>query len=125
LVVGSPWLLPLLNTAPAYLLMAQRLRAGDRPGALRLTLAWALALALCGTISFALWPRDPASIVLHGAAYRDEMFHWIRSGEGSEGDVRLFLPQHVLHLAAFLALSVASASAASMTMGAVLMNYMS
>ena len=125
LLLGSRWLLPLLNTAPAYVLMAHRLRAGDRAGALRATLVWAAALAVFGTFSFALWPQDPEPLVLNGRAYRDEMLHWIRTGEGSEGDIRRFLPQHVLHLAAFVVLSLVSASVASITMGAVLMNYMS
>ena len=52
------------------------------------------------------------------------MFAWIRTGAGSEGSPRLFVPQHALHLAAFVALSLATASALSITMGAALMNYM-
>lgn len=125
LLLGSRWLLPVLNTAPAYWLMAQRLRAGDRAGALRVTLLWAVALAVFGTWSFAVWPSDPEPLVLNGAQYRDEMFHWIRTGQGSERDVRQFLPQHVAHLAAFVVLSLATASVVSISMGAVLMNYMS
>jgi hypothetical protein len=62
---------------------------------------------------------------LNGPAYRDEMFHWIRTGEGREGQLRLFLPQHLGHLAAFVVLSLATASALSIAMGAVLMNFMS
>jgi hypothetical protein len=105
--------------------MADRLRAGDRAGAVRLTLLWAVALAVFGTTSFALWPSDPEPLVLNGARYRDEMFHWIRTGQGSEGDIRQFLPQHVWHLAAFVALCLVTASVVSISMGAVLMNYMS
>jgi hypothetical protein len=63
--------------------------------------------------------------VLNGPAYRDEMLHWIRTGEGREGSLRLFLPQHVGHLAAFVALSLATASTMSILLGAVLMNFMS
>jgi len=125
LALGWRFLLPLLNTLPAYVLMARRLCAGDRAGALRATLLWAVALGLCGTASFMFWPHDPGETILNGVAYRDQMFHWIRTGEGSEGDVRLFLPQHLVHLGAFLALSVLTASVVSISMGAVLMNYMS
>jgi hypothetical protein len=124
LALGQPWLLPLLNTLPAYALMALLLRRGQRGQAVTSTLVWAAALAVCGTLSFALWPSDPGSLVLNGPAYREEMFHWIRTGEGSEGNWRLFLPQHLAHLGAFLVLSLATASAVSMCMGAVLMNYM-
>jgi hypothetical protein len=125
LAVGSPWLLPALNAAPAYLALVARLRAGDRRGAVVAVLVWALALALFGVTAFALWPNDPGSLVLNGPAYREEMFLWIRTGEGSEGSVRLFLPQHLLHLGAFVILCLLSASAAGILMGAVLMNYMS
>jgi len=124
LISGQPWLLPLLNAAPAYALMAVHLRRGNRRAAVVAMLVWALVLAVFGTLSFAVWPSDPGSLVLHGPAYRDEMFHWIRTGEGSEGDVRLFLPQHMAHLAAFVALSLLGASTVSILMGAVLMNYM-
>lgn len=125
LLVGMPWLLPLLNTAPAYALMLVRLRQARRRDAVLAMLAWAVALGLGGTLTFALWPADPGALVVNGPAYRDEMFAWIRTGAGSEGAPRLFLPQHLGHLALFVALSLVSASAVSMTMGAVLMNYMS
>ena len=35
------------------------------------------------------------------------MFAWIRTGVGSEGSPRAFIPQHALHLAAFVVLSLA------------------
>lgn len=124
LALGSPWLLPVLNTAPGYLLMAAKLRAGDRRGAVIAVLLWAGTLAVCGTLSFAFWPNDPASSVLNGPAYKAEMFGWICTGAGSEGDWRLFLPQHVLHLVAFVVLSLATASVCSILLGAVLMNHM-
>src|SRR6185295_676958 len=49
---------------------------------------------------------------------------WIRTGAGTEGSPRAFIPQHALHLGAFVVLSLLTASALSITMGAVLMNYM-
>src|SRR5262249_56349221 len=76
------------------------------------------------TTTFALWPAPPDGLVLNGPAYRDEMFRWIRTGEGREGSPRLFLPQHLAHLAAFVALSLATASTLSILLGAVLMNFM-
>jgi len=125
LALGQRWLLPLLNAAPAWVAMAGRLRRGDRRGAVIAMLAWAAAVALAGTVTFLCWPADPSGLVLSGPAYRDEMFRWIRTGAGSEGDLRLFLPQHLLHLAGFALLSLATASTVSITLGAVLMNYMS
>jgi hypothetical protein len=124
LLLGGGILLPVLNTAAAYAAMVVLLRRGDRQAAVTLMLLWAATLALCATLSFAFWPSDPGPLVVNGPAYRDEMFHWIRTGEGREGDPSRFVPQHVLHLAAFVAVSLGTASALAMTGGAVLMNYM-
>jgi len=124
LALGVPWLLPILNAAPAYTAMVILLRRGDRRQAVIVMLAWAAALAVAGTLTFAVWPQPPGPLIVHGPEYRDEMFAWIRTGAGSEGSPRAFIPQHALHLAAFVALSLVTASALSITMGAVLMNYM-
>lgn len=124
MALGSAWLLPLLNAAPAYLVMVRRLRRGDRRGAVIAMLLWAATMALVGTVTFAWWPSATDGMVLGGSRYRDEMFSWIRTGAGSEGSPRLFLPQHLGHLALFVLISLATASAASIAMGAVLVNYM-
>jgi hypothetical protein len=124
IVLGSPWLLPVLNTLPAYALLVLFLMLGRRKPALGLMLLWALTLAVVGTTVFTVWPTPVDGLVLNGPAYRQEMLHWIRTGESSEGSLALFLPQHALHLAVFVGLSVVTASLAAMTLGAVLMNYM-
>jgi hypothetical protein len=124
LLAGHPWILPALNTLPAYLAMLERLRAQDRRGAVVSVLVWAVTLAVFGTLSFALWPGPLEATILNGRAYRDEMFVWICTGVGREGNVRQFLPEHLLHLAGFVVLCLATASAFSILMGAVLMNYM-
>jgi len=124
LALGQPWLLPLLNAAPAYAAMAALLLRGDRRGAVLAMLAWAAALAVSATASFALWPSPVDRLVIHGPAYRDEMFAWIRTGQGTESSPRLFIPQHAAHLGLFVAASLATGSVLSIAMGAVLMNYM-
>jgi hypothetical protein len=122
--LGNRWLLPVLNTIPAYVTMLVLLRRGRRGRAVAATLLWAATLAVAGTLFFRFWPEAPDALVFNGPRYRDEMFHWIRTGAGSEGSLRLFLPQHLLHLVVFVALCLATASAASIFMGALLMNYM-
>jgi hypothetical protein len=124
LAAGGPWLLPVLNTLPAYAVMVVLILRGRRDRAVAAMLVWAATMAVAGTAALWLWPSPPDAAVLHGPAYRDEMFAWIRTGAGSEGSPRLFLPVHLAHLVAFVALSLATASAASIFMGAVLMNYM-
>jgi hypothetical protein len=124
LALGWPWLLPVLNALPAYLTMARALRRGKRGAAVGAMLVWAAALGVCATLSLRFWPTPPDALILHGPAYRDEMFAWIRTGIGTEGSPRAFLPQHALHAGAFVLLSLITASGASILLGAVLMNYM-
>jgi hypothetical protein len=122
--VGRPWLLPILNTLPAYVVLVHRLRKGERGGAVRAMLWWAATLAIVGTVTFVWWGGTAAHVVVHGPEYKQEMFHWIRTGQGAEGSPRLFLPQQLLHLAGFVAIGLATASVGAILMGAVMMNYM-
>jgi len=125
LALRQPWLLPLLNALPAYVVLVHRLRKGERGGAVRAMLWWAAALAIVGTLAFVWWPAPLDPVVVNGPEYKSEMFRWIRTGLGREGSPRLFLPQHLLHLAAFVAIGVATVSAGAILMGALLMNQMS
>ena len=125
LTLSQPWLLPLLNALPAYIVLVHRLRKGERGGAVRAMLWWAVALAIVGTLAFAFWPQPLDTVVVNGPEYKAEMFHWIKTGQGREGSPRLFLPQHLLHLAAFVGIGIASVSAGAILMGALLMNQMS
>ncbi|HET9480532.1 MAG TPA: hypothetical protein VFP98_02155, partial [Candidatus Polarisedimenticolia bacterium] len=56
---------------------------------------------------------------------RDEMYDWLSTGSGRESTPSQFIPQHLLHAAIFCLLSLATGGAASLIMGAVLLNYMS
>jgi hypothetical protein len=122
--IGNRWLLPVLNATPAYAVLVNRLRRGERGGAVRAMLWWAVTLAVVATVSFVWWPQPIQGVVWNGAAYKAEMFRWIRTGQGAEGNIRLFLPQHLMHLAIFVTLGLASASVGAIAMGAALMNYM-
>lgn len=126
LLIDPVVVLPLLNALPAWWVMTRHLRAGDRRGAVILMLVFPTALAFFGVLTFSLWPTPDglAPAVFNGPQYREEMFHWIRTGEGSEGDWRQFLPMHITHLVVFVILSLASASLVSITGGAILTNYM-
>ena len=126
LAVDPMVVLPLLNALPAWWFMARRLRAGDLGGAVRLMLVFPVALAVFGTVALALWPTADGltPVVFNGPQYREEMFTWIRTGVGSEGNWRLFLPMHVTHLLVFVVLSLLTGSLVSITGGAILTNYM-
>ena len=118
------WLLPLLLAGPAIQALWAYLGAGERGRALRLMFGWALALAVFGPLAMAIAPEAAEEAVLRGDAYREEMMAWLASGEGAEGDIRLFLPIHLQRLLLFVPLSLASGGALGLLMGAVMLNFM-
>ena len=121
----QPWLLPVLNALPAYVVLVHRLRKGERGGAVRAMLWWAAAVAIVGTVAFVWWPEPIGGVVLNGPEYKNEMFRWIRTGRGAEGNIRLFLPDHLVKLGAFIVVGLGTGAAGALLMGAAMMNYMS
>jgi hypothetical protein len=102
--------------------LVHRLRKGERGGAVRAMLWWAATVAVAGTVAFVWWPEPLGRLVVSGPAYKNEMFHWIRTGQGSEGNIRRFLPEHLVHLGAFLVVGLGTGSAGGILMGAAMMN---
>ena len=125
LALGAQWLLPLLNAAPACWFMVTTLRQGERRRAIALMLWWGLWLGIAGVGASLLWPARSEMVVFNGAAYRDEMFSWLTTSQGRESSPGAFIPQHLLHAALFVVLSLLTGSALSILMGCALMNYMS
>jgi len=124
IAIGIPWLVPILNVAPAFPFMVAALRRGQVGDAIWRMLVWAAALAVCATALSYFWTAEAGRLFIRGEAYRREMFEFVDTGRGAEGDIRAFLPQHLLHGSAFCALAVATGSALAMPLGALLMNYM-
>jgi len=120
-----PWLLPLLQVVPAYPLMVRDLRQERTLRAVSRMLTWAFLIAATLEILASHFPEPGAASVFHGAAYREEMIHWVRTGTGREATPSLFIPEQLVHLAVFVAVSLASGSFVSLALGAVLVNYMS
>jgi hypothetical protein len=114
--------LPVLGMYPAYV------RSLHRPspiGAFGLSLLWAAALS-ASVIAWTLVDPDSAGAhVFHAQPYRKEMLDWIRTGHGSEGDPRQFLPLHAVHFLLFAAGALVSGGLLGLVLGSVLMGYMS
>jgi hypothetical protein len=123
-LIGSPVLVPILNTAASYPFMVVALRRGDLPRAITLMLIWAATMALCSTTMSFRSPAVTDRVFLGGEAYRIEMHAWVRTGVGAESTPSQFIPEHVWHAVAFAVLTLASGGALAMPMGAVLTNYM-
>lgn len=114
-------LLPTIVLYPAYFLLVLKNRLKE---AVMLVLGWALVLTLLmiwATISFG---EELGHVVIRGPEYRDEMFHWILTGEGPEGDPRLFIAPKIREIAVFSLASFATLGFAGLLMGAILLNYM-
>ena len=124
ILIGIPALVPFVNVVPAFPFMIGSLRRGRIAEAIGRMLIWAAALAVCATTIAYLAPAESDGLFLRGESYRREMFEFLRSGYGPEGDLRRFLPQHVAHAAVFCALALGTGALLAMPLGAMLMNYM-
>ena len=125
-LLGVPALVPALNAAVAWWMMAAWLKRGDVRRAIAIMLVWALTMGVTSTVMAAAgWSRfaDGRDLFLR-STYRDEMIHWVRTGRGPESQPSVFVPRHLGYAAVFSAASIATAGIASMPMGAVLMNQM-
>ncbi|MCY4628426.1 MAG: hypothetical protein OXE58_12785 [Acidobacteria bacterium] len=121
---AARWVLPLLLAAPAIHGLWRYLGEGRRLEAVRLMLGWALALVLFGPLAMAVAPEAAEAAVFQGGSYNDEMMAWLATGEGAEGDIRLFLPIHLQRLVLFVPLALVSGGALGLLMGAVMLNFM-
>lgn len=123
-VVGVPALVPLFNVIPAFPFMVASLRRGSVGEAIWRMLIWAAALAVCATVFAYVDTAEAGRLFLRGETYRREMFEYLTTGSGREGDPRAFIPQHLGHAAVFCVLALVTGAALAMALGALLMNYM-
>lgn len=126
LAVLLPGRLALLVLPPLALLpqFAGDVRAGHLGRAARRSLLWALLLSILTIASVMLCPERMQTRIFHGPAYLEEMLGWVKTGIGREGDIRQFLPEHVLHLSALLVGSFVSGGALGLFLGCFLLSYM-
>ena len=124
-VPGGRWLLPLAAPLTLWFAFRERVKEGDYYRAWVFGVVWAGLLSL-GVVVLVLWMPDAARAgIWHGEPYRQEMFAWIATGEAPENHPAVFIPQHLLHLAVFLALTWASGGYLGLVLGAALVAYMS
>jgi len=123
-LAGVPVLVPFFNVAAGFPFMVASLRRGCVGEAIWRMLIWAAALAVCATVFSYLDTAAAGRLFLHGEVYRREMFDYLRSGAGAEGNPRVFIPVHLTHAAVFCVLAVVTGAALAMALGAALMNYM-
>ncbi len=123
--LGNSLFLPIAAAAACYPVLIRFLLRGRPGSAVVATLLWAVSLSVSIIFATARDPGGAATWIPHGAAYRDEMFTFIATGQGREADPSRFIPQHVLHLAGFALVALGSAGLLGIVLGAVLVGYMS
>ncbi len=121
---GSKLALPILMTLVIYPVYALDLSQGARRLAAFHTFFWAAVASVLMVIFVREDPNQLSNLVFKGIAYRDEMFRWILTGEGAEGNIRLFLPEHLKHFALFCASTLITGGVWGLAFGAILLNYM-
>jgi len=119
-----PAVVPFVQAIPAWFVLFDALRRGRPWRAAGLMLVWSVAISVVVIGITRLDPPAAAAGILRGAEYRDEMFAWIRTGQGAESDPSLFVPQHLRHYGLTMAASFATCGLAGLGFGAVLLNYM-
>ena len=122
---GGQWLFPLAAPLTIYPAFAARVKARRYGRAWLLAMAWAALLSLGVITMVAVRPMLAARGIVHGQAYKAEMVQWVVTGVGKENTPAQFVPEHLLHLGAFLILTTVSAGYLGLALGAFLMAYMS
>ena len=122
---GGIWVLPLSAPLTLWFPFRERVRERDYLGAWTLGMAWTVLLSAGVILLVLYWPEGARAGILHGEAYRREMFGWISTGVAAENQPRAFIPQHLLHLAVFLVLTWLSGGYLGLALGAALVGYMS
>ena len=123
-VVSIPWLTPILGVAVAYPIFIDLVYHEQYGKAAIAMLSWAVVQSLAIGIATVWFPERAAGMILSGPTYTAEMFHWIRTGEGAEGSLKLFLPIHLRNYLIFCALCCLTASSTALLFGTWLLNYM-
>jgi hypothetical protein len=82
---GQPLLLLVLSVVFPYLIFFDRVRAERHGSAFGLMVLWAFLQTVSVVLLAQAMPDEAASAIFRGTTYRDEMFRWIQTGEGREG----------------------------------------
>ncbi|MEA5605973.1 hypothetical protein [Nostoc sp. UHCC 0252] len=123
-VFGLPWLMPILGAAIPYPIFFLQVRRQQYKSAFWWMFLWGVLQSIAVIVATLLLPETAAKVIHRGQSYTTEMLHWIRTGEGSEGTLRLFLPNHLLHYGIFCILCVVTLSSAALIFGTWMLNYM-
>lgn len=122
--IGIDLLLPIINALliyPVYLLYITRKRYKT---AVAMVIFWAVILSAFTILYTYQEPSVAKKIIIRGGTYTEEMWEWLETGKGIEGDITRFFPQHIIHLSLFIMLTLATGGFGGLVSGSILLNYM-
>ncbi|RLE58512.1 MAG: hypothetical protein DRJ35_07780, partial [Thermoprotei archaeon] len=114
-------LLPTLLVYPPYLSFVKKRKLLE---ASILVLEWAFMLSLAMIAATLLYGEGIGNLVIRGEAYKEEMFLWIKTGYGPEGDPSLFMAPKIKEIIIFSLAGFISVGFLALLMGGILLNYM-
>jgi hypothetical protein len=121
---GWKWSAPFAAGSLAFGYLASR-RDRTRQSVVGWLLAWAAALSMTFVALTAAAPETAARVIPHARSYWNEMRPWLQTGIGPESSPAAFVPQHLLHLVAFIVLAAATGGWGGLVLGAYLLGFMS
>ncbi|PYV44893.1 MAG: hypothetical protein DMG06_04595 [Acidobacteria bacterium] len=119
------WLVPLSQAAFIFPLFLHCIRSNRPKQNFKLMAFWSLCMTLSSIGLTLRFSEQAGREYLLGIRYKTEMFRWIETGLGPEGDYRLFVPQHLLQFGIFSVAALVSGGFLALVLGAALLNYMS
>ena len=124
LASGLPLSAALLGGSAAWVYLAWARRA-PTVRVVSVLLTWAFTLSFATILFTVAEPERAADLIPRGSVYWAEMKPWLLTGVGKESTPSDFIPEHLLHVSAFLLLALVSGGWAALVLGALLMGYMS
>jgi len=119
-----PFLLLVFTCMPIYPVYFSQFKAQQYKKAAFRVLLWAITISFTIVLLTVSNPSLASRAVISGTSYKEEMFLWIATGEGAEGDPSAFVPAHLINAAFFTLLSFATGGLLALLFGAYQMNYM-
>lgn len=120
----SQWFLPFLNTLFVYPIYVVSVSSGQLKRAFLQMLVWTIFMCLTIITLANILPDRTGQHIIHGIAYKQEMFTWVKTGVGAESHLEQFLPTHLIHYFIFSITTVITGGFAGLLFGSVLLNYM-
>lgn len=119
-----PFLLPIFTVFPFYFSYICLIKNQEYTQALKLSFIWTITIAITGIVLTIAFPELATIGILNGTTYQSEMFKWIATGVGAEGNPAQFIPIHILHFTIYCITCLISMSLIGIIFGAYMMNYM-